>query len=91
MTYLVEPNKLFSIFTISKFEELHNAIFNIAPSMSEYYLNDLITYSESVSLNRHNIEQSINIDNFILHIDYDSNTYIESLKSEDDYETQSLW
>ena len=91
MIYLVEQNTLFSIFTISKFEELHNAIFNIAPSMSEYYLNDLIDYSEAISLNRHNIEQSINIDNFILHLDYDSNIYVESLKSEDDYETNSFW
>jgi len=91
LTYLVEQNKLFSIFTISKFEELQNAIFDIAPSMSEYYLNDLITYSQTAILNRHDIEQSINIDNFILHLDYDSNTYIEALKGEEEYETQSLW
>ncbi|MCK5294238.1 MAG: hypothetical protein KAJ49_06255 [Arcobacteraceae bacterium] len=90
MTYLVDNGRLLSTFNVNHFDLLHDAISCVAPSMCEYYLNDLIISSIDTYLNKNNIEQSINIDLYNIHIDYDSNIYIESLNS-DDTQTESLW
>ena len=91
MIYLVDQNRLLSIFNVTKFDALQNAISTIAPSMCEYYLNDLINICESnIYLNKSNIQQIINLDSYNIYIDYDLQTYIESIKS-DDIQTESLW
>jgi hypothetical protein len=88
---LIEQNRLLSIFNINSFDKLQEAIYNLAPSMCEYYLNDLILVSTSEYLNKTNIQQTINLDIYDIHIDYNSQVYIESTKNYDDTETQSLW
>ena len=90
---MVDKNILLSTFNVNSFELLQDAISCVAPSMCEYYLNDMIVFSDSnIHLNRNNIEQSVNIDLYNIHIDYDSNTYIESLTNySDEIQTESLW
>ena len=91
MTYLVDKNILLATFNVPQFELLESAISSTPPSMCEYYLDDLITLSDSETyLNRNNIEQSINIDLYNIHLDYDTNIYIESLNN-DDLQSESLW
>lgn len=64
----------------------------MAPSMCEYYLNDLTTLSEENSyLNRSNIQQTIYTDMYNIHLDYNFNIYIETLINDNQYETESLW
>lgn len=91
MTYLVDQGRLLSNFSVTEFDSLQEVVLSIAPSMCEYYLNDLIQFCDSsVYLNKNNIQQTINVDSYSIYLDYDSQIYIESTNS-DDLETQSLW
>jgi hypothetical protein len=94
MIVLLESLKEFySLFQINKLEELDSVLYNVSPSICEYTLENLIQNSQSVYLNKSNIQYSINIfDNYILHRDYDGNLYLESIKNNSQlYEVQSLF
>ena len=92
MAYLVEKEIVYSTFASGSFDDLEESMNNIAPSMCEYYLNNLIDNLESNSLfNRSNIQNSIYINDYSIYLDYDSNIFIDISKEIDDFETSSLW
>lgn len=64
----------------------------MAPSMVEYYLSDLASSSEENSyINRSNIQQTLNIDEYSLYVDYNEDIYMEFTEDTSEYTTQSLW
>ena len=92
MTIQLENSSLFQIFKVSCFDELEQGINNIAPSMVEYYLEDLSSSSnESIYINKSNIQKTISLDQYSLYLDYSDTVYLEVLEKDDDYDTQSLW
>jgi len=93
MIYLLEKETIFNTFNVSDFDTLESVIYDLAPSMCEYYLQNIVESSfEDHTLNRSNIQQSITIDNFLIHIDYSNQIFLEQLSNPtDDYNTESLW
>ena len=92
MIYLVETNRLLSLFNIDRFCDLESAIFSMAPSLCEYYLNDITADAqEDIYLNRSNIQNTIYTDLYNIYLDYDNNIYLEALANTDQFETESLW
>jgi ferric iron reductase protein FhuF len=64
----------------------------MAPSMIEYHIEQLLNNIESNAiLNKHNIQDTINLDAYTLYLDYSDNIYIEQDIIEDEYATASLW
>jgi hypothetical protein len=92
LVYLDSNKELFTLLNISSFDKIQGAINNIAPSLLEYHLEQLIQNIQSnIILNRHNIQDTINLDIYTIYIDYSDNLYIEVQIIEDDYITESLW
>jgi len=92
MILLLDKNSLFSSFGVDSFESLDTAVNNIAPSMAEYYLSNLSQGGDDVYLNKRDIQNSINIGDFSLYLDYDEEVYLEmeDLNTQE-VETGSLW
>ena len=83
---------LFNTFKVSSFDELEEGIQSIAPSMVEYHLEDLCSsHTQSVYINKSNIQQTIYLDQYSLYLDYGDSIYLEYIEKEDSYETESLW
>lgn len=92
MVLLLNKNSLFSTFGVSDFNSLNQNIQDMAPSMVEYYLCDLSNGNEDAYLNKRNIQESINIGEYSLYLDYNEEVYLEITNSkEEDSETNSLW
>ena len=92
MVYLDSYKELFTLLNIKTFDKIQDAISNIAPSMLEYHLEQLTSHIQSnITLNRHNIQDTIFLDIYTLYIDYSDNLYIELDIIEDEYSTASLW
>jgi len=92
LTIQLENNSLFQTFKVSCFDELEQGINNIAPSMVEYYLEDLSSSSnESIYINKSNIQKSILLDQYSLYLDYSDTIYLEKEEKDDTYDTESLW
>ncbi len=92
MIIQLDTDILLQIFKVSCFEQLEQATQDIAPSMVEYYLNDLSSsISESSYVNKANIQKTIYLDQYSLYLDYSDTIYLEVMEKNDGYETQSLW
>jgi len=92
LIYLDSYKELYTLFNISSFDKIHDAISSIAPSLLEYHLEQLLSNIETNAiLNKHNIQDSINLDTYTLYMDYSDNLYIEQDLAEDDYSAASLW
>ena len=92
MTIQLDTNVLFSTFKVSCFDQLEEGMQSLAPSMVEYYLDDLSSsMDQSIYINKSNIQQTIFLDEYSLYLDYNDTVYLEFVKKEDDYDTQSLW
>ncbi len=93
MIYLVDQERLLSAFCVDSFELIEDALYNSPPSMNEYHLNNIIQdIDNDIYINKNNIQQTIQLDSYNIFIDYDFNTYIEQLNSNNyDENTQSLW
>ena len=92
MIYLDNNKELFTLLNITSFDNIQGAINNIAPSLLEYHLEQLIDNIENnIILNKHNVQDTINLDKYTLYIDYSDNLYIEVQIIEDEYATASLW
>lgn len=92
MVIQLDKNSLFSTFQVSCFQELEEGIQSIAPSMVEYHLDDLSSSNnEPVYINKSNIQQTINLDQYSLYLDYEDSIFLEFIQKDDEYETQSLW
>lgn len=92
MILLLNKSSLFSTFGVEDFNSLDISINSMAPSMVEYYLSDLSNGNDDTYLNKRNIQNSINIGDYSLYLDYDNEIYLEIEDDrEDDYETGSLW
>ena len=92
MIYLDNNKELFTLLNITSFDNIQGAINNIAPSLLEYHLEQLIENIENnIILNKHNVQDTINLDKYTLYIDYSDNLYIEVQIIEDEYATASLW
>ena len=88
----LDTNLLFSTFQVSSFQELEEGIQSLAPSMVEYHLDDLSSSeTQSIYVNRSNIQQTIYLDQYSLYLDYGDSIYLEYTQKEDSYETESLW
>ena len=92
MIYLDSNKELYTLLGISSFQSIQGAINNIAPSLLEYHLEQLLENIQSNEiLNRNNIQDTVNLDKYTLYIDYSDNLYIEVQIIEDEYITDSLW
>ena len=92
MIYLDNNKELFTLLNIISFDNIQGAINNIAPSLLEYHLEQLIGNIENnIIFNKHNVQDTINLDKYTLYIDYSDNLYIEVQIIEDEYATASLW
>jgi len=92
LIYLDNNKELFTLLNITSFDNIQGAINNIAPSLLEYHLEQLIENIENnIILNKHNVQDTINLDKYTLYIDYSDNLYIEVQIIEDEYATASLW
>lgn len=92
MIIQLDTTSLFQTFKISSFEELEQEVQSIAPSMVEYYLDDLSSSTtEATYINRSNIQKSIFLDQYTLYLDYWDSVYLEKQEKDDTYETESLW
>ncbi|TLP35847.1 hypothetical protein [Arcobacter arenosus] len=92
MILLLNKISLFSTFGVDSFDSLDASINTMAPSMVEYYLSDLSSGNDDTYLNKRNIQNSINIGEYSIYLDYDDEIYLEiEDNQEDDYETASLW
>lgn len=93
MTLLLNKTSLFSTFSVENFDSLDDSINNMAPSMAEYYLSDLSNGNDEAYLNKRNIQNSISIGEYSLHLDYDEEIYLEidDTNTSDEFETGSLW
>lgn len=94
MIVQLDNNLLYTTFDSSSFDEFESNIQNMAPSMVEYYLTDLSsnnTLDESAYINRSNIQQTVFIDEFLVHLDYNNDIYLEVIKKESEYDTESFF
>jgi hypothetical protein len=92
LIYLDSNKELYTLLGISSFQSIQGAINNIAPSLLEYHLEQLLENIQSNEiLNRNNIQDTVNLDKYTLYIDYSDNLYIEVQIIEDEYITDSLW
>ena len=93
MIVQLSNNSLYSTFGVSSFSEFELNIQNMAPSMVEYYLSNLSEeiQGDSTYLNKSNIQQTINIDEYDIHLDYNNDIYLEFVEKNSDYETLSFW
>ncbi len=92
MILLLNKHLLFSTFEVNTFQDLDLAVNNMAPSMVEYYLSNLSNGTANIYLNKKNIQNSINIGDFSLYLDYDNEIYLEIKENiSENFETNSLW
>lgn len=92
MIIQLDKDLVFSTFNVESFDQIEIKAESMAPSMVEYYLSDLaLVTSEQIYINRSNIQNSINLDEYSLYLDYGENIYLEFIEKDDSYETQSLW
>lgn len=84
---------MYSTFGVESFEQLESHIQNMAPSMVEYYLSDLASSSQdnNTYMNKSNIQQTLNLDEYALYIDYNDEVYLEFTEDQSEYTTESLW
>jgi hypothetical protein len=88
----LDKNSLFNIFKVSCFDELEEGLQLVAPSMVEYYLEDLSSsINDSVYINKSNIQQTISLDQYSIYLDYEDLVYLEFIEKDDNYDTESLW
>ena len=91
MIILLDKLSLYSTFNVDDFDSLESSIDTISPSMTEYYLDDLASIvSNTHYLNKSNIERTLYIDSYSLHLDYNNDIYLEIAKNEE-METSSLF
>jgi len=92
LTIELDTNLLLQTFKVSCFDNLEQEIQSIAPSMVEYYLDDLSSSTnEPAYINRSNIQKTIYLDQYSLYLDYSDTVYLEVTEKDDNYETESLW
>ena len=92
MITLLNKDSLFNTFGVNDFNSIEDAFNSMAPSMAEYYLNDLNQYSENAYLNKSNIENTISLGDYYLYIDYSDNIYLELDNNiNESQETPSFW
>ena len=92
MILALNKGSLYSTFGVSDFNSLNHSINSMAPSMVEYYLSDLSNGNDDAYLNKRNIQDSINIGDYSIYLDYDDEIYLEIENYiNDDLETGSLW
>lgn len=92
LTFLLNKQTLFSTFGVQDLENLHLSLMNMAPSMVEYYLSDLNRTGSEEYMNKRNIQQTITLDQFHIHFDYDENIFLEIDQAyEDNSMIASFW
>lgn len=91
MITLLNKSYLYTTFGVEDFTALENSVQNMAPSMVEYYLSDMSSSSDNEYLNKRDIQQTLNLGEYSLYLDYNDNIYLEIDISSFEDETQSLW
>jgi len=93
LTIQLDKNLFLSTFGLASFEEVDSKLQSMAPSMMEYYLSDLATSNleDKCYLENSKIQFTHYLGEYLLHIDYGENIYLEFNEKQDDYETGSLW
>ncbi|OCL82818.1 MULTISPECIES: hypothetical protein [Arcobacteraceae] len=90
----IEKNDIFSLFNIDNFVHLEQSLDEYSPSLAQYHLeNFFLNIDEESFLNKREIQNSFNIGDYSIYLDYDDNIYLESLKDSfiDTYQTSSLF
>ncbi len=91
MILLLNKFSLFQVFGVNNFDSLDDAINNMAPSMVEYYLSDLSSDNQNIYLNKRNIQNSLNVGDYSIYLDYEDEIYLEISDDKEEFETTSLW
>lgn len=92
MIALLNKNTLYNTFGVESFSSIEDAINSMAPSLVEYYLEDLKQYCEETYLNRTQIEQTVYIGDYNLYKDYSDNVYLELNENySNSDQTTSFW
>lgn len=91
MILLLNKLSLYQVFGVNNFNSLDDAINSMAPSMVEYYLSDLSSGNENIYLNKRNIQNSLNIGDFSIYLDYEDEVYLEINDEKEEFETASFW
>ena len=92
MIIQIDKESLYKTFSVECFLSIENSTQQMAPSMVEYYLNDLAASNNgSAYINRSQIQQTIFLDEYSLYMDYNNDIYLEFIQKDDQYETESLW
>lgn len=93
MIIKLEKNLVYSTFDVTLFEQIELSIQTMAPSMIEYYLSDLASGCSDglFYMNKSEIQNTVYLDQYKLHLDYSDNIYLEFTEKNDDYDTESLW
>lgn len=92
MTVKVELGAIFAPFCAGSIDELRSQISQMAPSLAEYYLDDLLNSSQTVDfLNKRNVKETIYIDDYQIYICYDDEVFLCCEKSNNDLYEESLF
>ena len=94
MIVQLDNNLLYTTFDANSFNEFESNVQDMAPSMVEYYLNDLSSdnlHDNSVYINKTNIQQTVFIDEFLVHLDYNDDIYLEFVEKTSEYDTASFF
>ncbi|OCL86958.1 hypothetical protein AAX26_01266 [Aliarcobacter thereius] len=90
----IEKNGIFSLFNIDNFIHLEQILDEYSPSLAQYHLENFFSNIDEESfLNKREIQNSFNIGDYSIYLDYDDNIYLESIKDNliDSYQTSSLF
>ena len=90
----IEKNGIFSLFNIDDFIHLEQILDEYSPSLAQYHLENFFSNIDEESfLNKREIQNSFNIGDYSIYLDYDDNIYLESIKDNliDSYQTSSLF
>lgn len=93
MIVQLEKSFLYSTFGVDSFKQLESHIQTMAPSMVEYYLSDMASSlsSDTMYVNKSNIQQTLNIDEYSIYVDYNEDIYLEFTEDSSEYTTATLW
>lgn len=91
MSALIDRNKILNEFQIKSLEELENKVDNLAPSLAEYTVRNLLEYyGEDVYLDYSNIQFTFQVSDINIFVDYSNNCYIVDNVPTDDFKESVL-
>lgn len=92
MIISIDKEHIYNLFGAADFASLEMAIDIMAPSLLDYHFSDFFKYGEEILFfNKREIENSFNLGNYSLYLDYNENLFLEIDDLEVDDSTSSFW